>query len=359
MNFPLIYRPKPIFGLDIGRTSVKVVQIKADRRGLNVSGYGFGHFDKSAAKDGEIIKPDVVASTIKNMFSKSMIGKISTDRVAACLPIAHIYTRILQLPKMAKKDLDEAVRLEAEQYVPLSSQEIYVEHRVLANHKQETGGKQQPMQTVLMVATPKKIVNSYLDLFSSLKLDVTSIEPNMFANVRSVDFNCNYKEPRIIIDFGAQSSDMAVLDQYPLLVSTVSTGGDQITNAIAKTLGLSLQQAQQLKIRYGIGKSRWQAKLAAALEPILSDFANEVQKMMRYYHEHSQKNSTITHIFLVGGGANMPGLSDFLSHLTGIEISICNPWDKLSAKPLQPPVATETTIYATAIGLALKEVYEQ
>ena len=159
----------------------------------------------------------------------------------------------------------------------------------------------------------------------------------------------------MVIDFGARSSDLAIYDTAVRLTSTVETGGDNITRTIAVALKLSNQEATQLKIRYGIGKSRWQGRLATALQPILSDFATEVQKMMRYYLQHNAGQKAVDHIILVGGGANMPGLADFLSHLTGVPTQICNPWSKLIVKPLQPPTPSETTIYATALGLALKE----
>lgn len=356
MSSPLFYRHKPVFGLDIGRKTIKVIQLSHSRKGWDVVGYGSASFDRSATKDGVIVKPQIITDVLKDMFKNTLIGEITTNRAVASVPIAHIYTRILQLPKLAPKDLADAVRLEAEQYVPLAGKDIYVEYKVIANHPiKAKEAESTDLQSVLMVATPKKIVSSYLELFSSLNLDVQVIEPNMFANLRATDFNCHFDGPNIVIDFGAQSSDLAIYDQMPQLVGTVSTGGDQITDTIAQTLKLSHEQAHQLKIKYGIAKSRWQSKLATALQPILSDFANEVQKMMRYYHEHSNGKKAIGQIAIVGGGANMPGLADFLSHLTGVNVIICDPWEKLRVEPLQPPSNTETTIYTTAVGLGLWE----
>lgn len=353
-----------MFGLDIGRSTIKLTQIKSAHGQVRVVGYAYAKFDATATTDGVIVKPDLISTAIRELFAKAVIGKITTDRVNASVPIAHAYTRILNLPaKMSESDVDEAVRLEAEQYVPVPPQDLYIEHRVLPTPttpkpqaSTSTVKAPEPTNRVLMVATPKKIVASYIELFDQLGLEVSTIEPNMFANIRSIDYNCPPPGARVIIDFGARSSDLAIYDHSIQLISTVATGGDHITERIAATLKLSSQQASQLKVHYGIAKSRWQVQLATALQPILSDFANEVQKLTRYYHEHSTQNQAIKQIVLVGGGANMPGLSDFLSHLTGIEVLICNPWSKLEIKPLQPPPPAETTVYATSIGLALKEL---
>ncbi|MBI3983673.1 type IV pilus assembly protein PilM [Candidatus Microgenomates bacterium] len=354
MQVPLFYHPRPVFGLDIGRSTIKVAQVKAQKSQVRVVSYGYARFSSTATKDGELIKPEIVAQAIRSLLADSTIGKLTGHRVVASVPIANIYTRILQLPKLTSKDLAEAVKLEAEQYVPLAAEELYIEQLVLPSPKSAKATATQP---VLMVATPRKIVNSYLAVFEQLGLEATVLEPNMFANLRVADYAVPHPGSKIIIDFGARSSDMAVYAGGGWqLISTIGTGGDNITEQIAQTLKLAPEQANQLKVHYGIGRSRWQAQLAAALQPILSDFANEVQKMVRYYHDHNPGQGAVDQIILVGGGANMPGLSDFLAHLTGIAVVICNPWTKLVVAPLQPPSTSETTVFATAVGLALKEL---
>lgn len=352
MHVPLFYKPKAVFGLDIGQRTIKFAQVKESRGKIKVLGYGQSSFNAAARQNGEIVKPDFITQVVRPLLDKP-IGKISSNRVVLSMPIAQTYTRIMNVPKMAIKDLDEAVRLEADQYIPVPSEQLYLEHRVISTVKNSDDQKE--TMSLLVVAVSKKIVDSYMKLCESLGLEVAGIEPNMFANLRAVHFNCPQNVPKIVIDFGAHSSDLAIYDNTVRLTSTVGTGGENITDLIAKGLNISGEEAHRIKIRYGISKSKWQVQLASILQPILSDFTNEVQKTMHYYHEQSGGKS-ITDIFMVGGGANMPGLSDFLSHLTGVRVQICNPWTNLSIKPLPPPHPAETTIYNTAIGLALKEV---
>jgi len=352
MHVPLFYKPKSVFGLDIGQRTIKFAQIKGSKGRVRVLGYGESSFDPSARQNGEIVKPEIIAAVIKPLLDKP-IGKITTNRVVLSMPIAQAYTRIMNIPKMANKDLGEAVRLEADQYIPVPSEQLYLEHRVISTTKNPKDQKE--TISLLVVAVSKKIIDSYMYLCESLGLEVAGIEPNMFSNLRAVHFNCPQNVPKIVIDFGAHSSDLAIYDNTVRLTSTVGTGGENITDLIAKGLNISGEEAHRIKIRYGISKSKWQIQLASVLQPILSDFTNEVQKTMHYYHEQSGGKS-ITDIFMVGGGANMPGLSDFLSHLTGVRVQICNPWSNLSIKPLPPPHPSDTTVYNTAIGLALKEV---
>lgn len=352
MNTPLFYHSKPTFGLDLGRSTVKIVQLAAEKKRMRVVGYGYAEFDRTAVKDGVIENPKDIAAAVSPVLKKIAVGKYMTNRVVASVPLAYTYTRIMSLPKMSNKDFAEAVRLEAEQYIPVPINDLYLEQHVIGTDSNSSDNKQ---VHVLMVAVPKRIISSLMELFKELDLEVAAIEPNMFANLRAVRFNSPPQGPQIIVDFGAQSSDLAIYDNAVRLTGTINKGGEQITQSIGEALKLSAEQANKLKVRYGISKSRWQAKLASALAPILTDYANEVQKMMRYYHDHSSQKATIKDIVVIGGGANMPGLADFLEHLTGVNVQICNPWQELIIKPLQPPPPSETTIYATAIGLALRE----
>lgn len=349
MNTPLFYKQKGLFAVDIGSSTVKVVQLRNEHGRARLSGYGYADIDPSAIKSGEIIKIDPVASALKPLIENVVIGKLTTDRLIAPIPTSHVFLRLLELQGVPSSDLTAAVQLEAQQYVPLPAEEIYLDYEVL-------GTKEGDKTRILMVATPKKIVDSYMGLFKKLELEVIGFEPSLLSIMRSVNFSHPEQTPKVIVDLGSESSDLAIYDGSIRLTSTTSTGGNHITKVIMDVLGVKEKEAQEIKFRHGISKSKWQEKLAPALSPILSSLANEVQKMLRYYHEQADTEGGISEIMLVGGGANLPGLSDFLTHLTGIKVITCNPWDNIKIKPLQPPHRLETTLYATSVGAALKEL---
>src|SRR5688572_26315886 len=115
MNNTYFYQDKPVFGLDIGFSSLKVMQISSDNKKRVVNGYGVTSFDHEAIKDGVIIDPEAVAKVAYELFDKQIIGEVSTRRVAVALPAARTFTRSMTLPRLSAKDLKDAVRLEAEQ----------------------------------------------------------------------------------------------------------------------------------------------------------------------------------------------------------------------------------------------------
>ncbi len=349
MRAPIFYKQKPIFGIDIGQSTVKVVQIDRGKDMPHVSGYGYADFDSSAIDNGVIVDPEAIKKSLKPLLEHIVIGKLTTDRAIASIPMSQIYSRVLELSGINKEDLSSAVELEAQQYVPLDNEDIYLDYTVLEYAEEEK-------TRVFMVAAPKTIVDSYLQLFDDLNLEIYGTEPSLLAIMRAIKNSQQDEKPKIIIDFGSQSSDLAIYDKNVRLTSTATTGGDHITDCIMETLNVDKDKAQEIKTRYGISKSQWQKQLAPALTPILTTLASEVQKMLRYHHERNDTDAEIEQIVIVGGGANLPGLDNFISHLTGISVTTANPWDNIGIKPLQPPHRLETTLYTTAVGLALKEV---
>lgn len=348
MHIPLFYKQKSLFAVDIGSSTVKVVQLRNEHGKPRLVGYGYVDIDPKTINGGEIIDIKAVSSALKPLIDNIVIGKLTTNRLVAPIPTSHVFLRLLELKDVANDDLDAAVDLEAQQYVPLPVDKIYVEYSVLDKIEDKT--------RVLMVATPKKIVHSYMELFDGLNLEVAGFEPSLLSLVRTVNSSLPGQSPKVIVDLGSESSDLAIYDGSIRLTSTTANGGDHITDVIVNTLGVDKKKANEIKFRHGISKSKWQEQLAPALSPILSSLASEVQKMLRYYHEQNDTDKGISEIVLVGGGANLPGLSDFLTHLTGLKVVTCDPWNNIKVKPLQPPHRLETTLYATAVGAALKEL---
>lgn len=351
MNVPLFYKQKPLLAIDIGSSTVKVVQLKGERKKVGVSGYGYADFDHSAIENGVIVKPELIKKSLKPLLDQVVIGKLTTDKAVTSIPTSHAYTRVVSLPGVEGSDLNTAIQLEAEQYVPLPADQIYLDHTIISTPTEKNN------ETVaVMVASPKKIVDSYLDLFDQLGLQVEIIEPSLFSIMRAVNHANPSDSAKIIIDFGSDSSDLAIFDQSVELTSTVSMGGNHITDIITETLQVDRKKAEEIKARFGIAKSKYQEKISPALTPVLSSLAGEVQKMLRYHHDYSKNDNDITEIIIVGGGANLPGLSKFLTQLTGLEVSTCDPWDNITVKPLQPPHRLETTLYTTSVGMGLLEI---
>ncbi|MES2970710.1 MAG: type IV pilus assembly protein PilM [Patescibacteria group bacterium] len=351
-NTSVFYQDKPVFGLDIGFSSLKVMQVDIHNKHHVVSGYGVTGFDPAAIKDGIIVDPEAIAKVTVELFDKHMIGNITTRRVALAVPAARTFTRTVTLPNLGTTDLAEAIRLETEQYVPVPIEELYVDYNIINTMEKE--------QEILAVAVPKKIIDSYIQLTSLLGLEVVAVETSIGAASRLFVQAEQSDVPTVLIDLGSLSSDITIYDKALIVTGTVPGGGDSFTSAIATSLGVTREEAHIIKTKYGLGMSKKQKEITQGLAPILDQMLKEIRRMIRYYEERSGTQRKIGQVVTMGGGANMPGLSEHMTNLLRLPVRMCDPWQHVDFDGLQPPNTIEKSMYVTVSGLALvnpKEVF--
>jgi len=347
-KIPYFYNDKPIFGLDIGPSSLKVMQINkpAKNKKIHITGYGFTTFDRTVIENGVIIDYKNIAESAYKLFDKLLIGKITTRRVALAIPAYRTFTRSITLPKLQSKEIHEAISLEAEQYIPLASSDLYLDYEIIKNNPDTTD--------YLVVAVPKEIVDSYLNLSKILGLETIMIEPTLHSSARLFSLDSNSNRPTIIIDLGSKSADISIFDQTHILVTgTVQAGGSIFTDAIQKKLNISFEEASLIKTKYGLQLSKRQSEIKSALSPILNQIIKEIQTMKRYYNERYGTTRPIEQIITLGGGANMPGLSEYLIDSIRLPVKHSEPWQYIDFKGLQPPNDADKPMYSTVAGLSL------
>lgn len=363
---PYFFRSKPLFGLDIGKSSLKVVQIAANEHTASqkeathgskthhtkprLLGYGTAGFDADAIEDGVIAKPEIIAKAAQNLFKKGLIGDVTSRRVAVTIPSYRTFTRSMQLPPLKPREVADAVRLEAEQYIPTPLEELYLDYTVLSRNPEG--------MEVLAIAVPRKIVDSYLELGAILGLEIILIEATMSAAGRLFAHDLQSDIPSVIIDFGSLSSDISIYDNGIVTTGTVEGGGQVFTDMIETHLKVSGAEAGIIKTKYGLGLSRRQSEIQAALEPTLQKITKEVKRLVRYHGEHYGADRPIQQVITLGGGANMPGLNEYFTDSLRLAVRSCDPWQYVDYKGLQPPAASDRSMFATAIGLGLAPAHE-
>ncbi len=350
---PLFIKDKPLFGLDVGTGSVKVMQIAYDnKKRPSVSGYGKISFDSKAVKEGEIVDLETVAKATLNLFENHLIGTISTNRVALCIPARRTYARELVLPNLSGKELQEAVLSEAEQYIPRSLDELYLDSDITSKTPNDIN--------VYTAAAPQKIINSYVKLAHLLGLEPLFIEPSMSSDARLMTLDEHSSIPSVLIDFGGRSADIAIFNKNISVNGTVQSGGDLFTERIMESLKVTHAEANTIKTKYGLGLSKKQAQIRGAIEPLLQQTTREIRRMIRYYEERADMTAKIGQVITMGGGANMPGLADYLTENLRLPVRMFDPWQVLDFGKLQPPAYADRSIYMSVAGLGLvrsKEIF--
>jgi len=342
------FKNKPLFGLDIGNGSLKVMQLDAESlasKSPHIIGFGTTKFDHSSVKDGVLEKPEQIAEAMVKLFKDGLIGDITTRRVAMAIPAYRTFTRAISLPGLKPKELHDAVQLEAEQYIPLPLEELYLDYSVIRADKDTT--------EVFAVAVPRKIVDSYLSLAKITGLEVVAIETTLGGAAQLFAEDSQSDLASVIIDFGSLSSDISIFDKKITVTGTVQGGGSVFTENIRKALNVSQAEANIIKNKYGLGLSKKQPEIRGALEPTLQQIVREIRRMIRYYEERYGTERPINQVVTLGGGANMPGLADYLTDALRLAVRACEPWQYFAHKGLQVPSIADRPMYATVAGLAL------
>lgn len=348
ISTPVLLHDKPLFGLDVGHGSLKVMQVSTAGKHAKmprITGYGTISFDPAAIDNGVIKKPELIAQTLHRLFEHQLIGEITTRRIAMAIPSYRSFSRSMQLPKLSPKDVRQAVQLEAEQYIPTPLEGLYLDYTCTRMNKET--------DDYLAVGVPKEIVDSYITVARMVGLEIMLVETTMAADSRLFAYNQRNNLSSVIIDFGSLSADISIFNKATLVTGTVPAGGLVFTNNIKDSLKVTFAEAGIIKTRYGISVSKQQQEILAALEPTLQQLTKEIRRMVRYHEEHYEGDAPIGQVIVFGGGANMPGLSEYLTNALRLPVRVHDPWQYLDYSGLQAPNKADKLMYATVAGLSL------
>jgi len=191
-----------------------------------------------------------------------------------------------------------------------------------------------------------------------LGLEPVLIEPTITACARFFSKDKHSDIPSIIVDFGSMTADMSIFSNTKANIanSTVPTGGLVFTNAIKNKLNVTEEKAQFIKTKHGLDVSIYQKDILEVLSPELQKIVAEIRRMMRYYVERYGEKSPIGQVVMLGGGANMPGLGDYLTNALKLPVrTYNNPWGLFEHAGLHEPLLADRLMYATVAGLSLAD----
>jgi type IV pilus assembly protein PilM len=342
----LLYSSKPLFGFDLGHGSIKIVQIDNDGKKPRLQGYGTTSFDPKAINEGVIVDYDAVSKAAHNLINEHLVGSLNTQRISASLPVLHSFSRIVNLPVMNDKDIHEAVRIEAGQYIPTPLNDLYLDYQLVE--------KGEDSQDFLVAAAPRKVVDSYLELFNRLGLELVCLEPSILSVSRVVQQAQKYDFPTLVIDCGSITTDLIIYNKSVVRVTgTIKFGGEELTKSIMTKLNVSYEEAAKMKRTYGVDPGEKQPKMVSALSQNLQFLTSEIKKISRYYEERDKdRNVKVEQVVILGGGANLPGFSTYMTSELRIPTTLADVWQNMEVNHIQKPNSVETNMYATAAGLA-------
>lgn len=334
-------------GLDIGSKSIKVVELARDGKGFSLRSAGAVGYN-GVAVDTNLTDEKTIADlagTIKKLFKDA---KINSRDVSIALPETQVFTRVMQFPLLNDTEIASAVKWEAEEYIPIPIKDAIIEHQII--DRLETANP--PQVLVLLVAVLRTLVENYVQICSSAGLNVVGVETELISMTRSL---APEQEAALIVDFGARSTDIAITRKGQIYFSrSIPTAGEAFTRAVAQSLGVTIQQAEEYKRTYGLNENQLEGKVGRSLAPIFKVVAGEIKKAIHFY-QLNIKGETPTSVIISGGSAGLPGAAPMLTNLLGMEVTIGSPFSKVKVDPeAARGLANYAPLYSVACGLAMR-----
>lgn len=322
-----------------------------------MASFGRQEIPAGLIENGEIKKEEELIEVIKRAI-KGVKGEVlRTPFCVASLPETESYVRVVQLPAIKKEEITEAIKWEIEASVPLSLNEIYYDWQII--EPAATINKTTDKLNVLIGVLPKKTVDPYLNVLKKAGLKPIVLEIESIAVAQALVKENEKTEPMIIIDLGAQRTNLVIFfGQTIYLTTNLPISNNLLIDNLSEKLKISREKAKQIKLKIGLDYHHPQSRVFKEMAVPLEDTANKIKSYIDFYQEHILKAKTadqkINRILLCGGGANLAGLTEFLSSKLKMTVAIGNPWINICEEPPSNISAGESLAYTTALGLALR-----
>ncbi len=337
-------------GIDIGTSGIKIVELKKEANQAKLFSYGF-----SERVENNDLNPQKDAKETAKLINEIHKRSGMSSRIAvSALPTFSVFTSIITLTNVDKKDLASAINWEAKKVIPLPLEEMVLDWVEIENSAVAEENKN--INKVLLTGASRTLVEKYIQIFKEAQIQLLSLETETLSLIRAI--LGNDKSTIMLIEIGTNTTDISIVEKsIPVLNRSLDVGGNTITNSIQNSLNIGFHRAEQFK--YDLGISSADAAddiIPKTIIESLSPIVNEIKYTLNLFH--SKSNQGVEKIVLSGGGALLINFSKYLSKLLNMNVIIGDPWSRVSYPvDLEPLLKEMGPRLSVAIGLALREIY--
>ncbi|CAN5756931.1 type IV pilus assembly protein PilM [soil metagenome] len=360
-------KTKSVLGVDIGSSSLKVVQLRREGETAVLETYGelaLGPYAGNEVGQATNLPADKIAETLVDLLREA---NVTTNDAGISIPFSRSLLRLITLPR--RDDPNEQrtmVELEARKYIPVPVSEVQLDWFVVPEPLSEGAAPSDKMR-ILIVAVHNDELSLLQGVVEGAKLATSFYEIEIFSTIRSVVDEP--VRPVLVLDIGASASKVYVVEHGVVAFShNIPTGGQDVTRAIATANGMTVKQAEVSKKEHGFIKNTDGVNVATtgsgavtydrkSIELVFSRIFEETKRVLTQYELGSQKS--VAAIVLTGGGGVTKDLASYAKEFFAIDIQLADPFGKVEAPVFMRPVLAEIgPEFAVAVGLALRKLEE-
>lgn len=349
----LFGKKKRVAGLDIGSSSVKMVELDGKPNSLNLVSLGFENLPSDTIIDGQIMELNIVSDCIQNVCNNH---QIEANQVVTGVSGHSVIIKNIALPAMSSEELEESIDWHAEEHIPYDLADVSLDYQVTAESADSTN--------VLIAACKRERIDNIKQAIQLAGKQPVVIDVDTFALQNCYEANYDPAESDVVtlLNIGASTMNVNIVKgTRSLFTRDITVGGSQFTDVLQRSLGLNFQEAEGLKRGVANAAPNVEEK---SIEPLMNNVtevvAMEIQKTFDFYRATTDDNETqVQKILISGGGSKLAGLAQDLSHRLELPVEVLNPFRKIyiDSNKFDPDYIKEIVPeMAVAVGLAMRGV---
>jgi type IV pilus assembly protein PilM len=348
-----------VIGLDIGSSSVKAVEVVAKGRdkGFELRSLGIAPLPNEAIVQGAFLNSSAIVDAIGEAVE---VGRIKSKNVAVAVSGHSVIVKKVSLPAMTREELEDQIQWEAEQYIPFDVNEVHLDFQILDTSEGEG------QMDVLLVAAKRDLVDDYVQVIQEAGLIPACVDVAAFAveNAYEMNYSAEPDEVVALVNIGAQVVNINVIQNgIPAFTRDITTGGNQYTEEIQKSLSISFEEAERIKLGGNASDQNQEVvpqEVEHAMRSVTDTVIGEIARSLDFFTATAAE-SRINRVLLSGGGAGVSGLDASFAERSGLEVELMNPLARmLPSKGFDPDYLAQVgPSLGVGIGLAARKVEAQ
>lgn len=350
-------RTKNLVGLDIGSSSVKLVELKSGKKGDELVHFRIAPLPPEAIVDGAIMNSGAVVDALADIVGSE---KLKNKSVATSVSGNSVIVKKIRLPQMTPEELEESIQWEAEQYIPFDIADVNLDVHILGQDENNVD-----QMEVILVAAKKDMINDHMAVLMEAGLSPQVMDVDAFAigNAYERNYAPDLNTVVVLANIGANIINVNVMKGITSsFTRDISIGGNQYTEEIQKQLSVSFEQAEALKIGgdqsgdFDSSSAVIPQEVGTIMRSVSESIATEIQRSLDFYAAGAA-DDRISKIYLMGGSSKVAGLHTVVENKTGISTEIANPLKEVFIDPKKFNVTHIHEVAPAAfvaVGLALR-----
>ncbi len=333
------------FGLDIGATAARMVQLQGSGPVKSLMRYGYVPIDAKLSQSDSKQDQQKLIEIIRELLSQA---RVTTRNVIVGLPSQRVFSTVVDIERLAPNELAKSIHYQADSLIPTPPGETTLDWVQIGDSPVD-----KTKVEVLLTSVTNEFVESRLDLLESIGLNVIAFEPEGLALARAL-IAPDAAAPQMVIDIGALNTDLIIsMNGAARLIRAIPTGTDAIVKSAMQGLNIDQKQAEQFVFKFGLAKDKLEGQIHQAIIGTVDVLVSEIDKSIKFFQKRYGEGTKIDRIIVTGGASVLPEFPLYLANKFSISVEIGNAWRNVSfSSDRQNELMAVSNHFGVAAGLA-------